>query len=137
MKRFMLVVVLALVVSLVGSANAALLRSYLFDSQSMPSPFPEEDATTPDATGNAAALMLGPEGILADAGGVVAHNGRLKKAENVLEAVPFGGVREPTYDGYTGFADSVAMWFKTGTGLYANSWADDWTSLFRVGQKLW
>jgi hypothetical protein len=133
MMRLMLFVVLVLEGSLVGSVNADLVRSYLFDSQSMPSPFPVDDSTTPDATGNANALMLGPEGILADSGGVVPQNGRLKKAENVLEAIPWGGVSEPTYDGYTGFSDSVAMWFKTGTGKYAGSWDDDWTSLFRVG----
>jgi hypothetical protein len=103
------------------------LRSYLFESQA--------GLTSPDSSGNGATLtLLGPEGLVADAGGVVPHNGRVKKAEGVLQAVPFGGGSDFTYAGYTGTADSVAMWFKSNGPLFATP--DDWTGLLGLGNNV-
>ena len=121
----MLIVALALVVSLTGFANAVVEREYLFDSQSGPAS-PAWTATTPDTSGNGVdALMGGPEGIVFDIGGVVPHNGRLKKAENVLDCVPWGGVASTyTLDMAN---NTVAMWFKT-DGEWDGT--DNWNALF-------
>ena len=129
----MLIVVLALVFSWAGSGTAladpndpTIVREYLFDSQSGPAT-PAWTATTPDTSGNGFdALMGGPEGIVADPGGTVPHNGRVKKAESVLQCVPWGGI-ESTYS-IDRNADTVAMWFKT-DGEWING-VDNWNHLF-------
>lgn len=127
MKKFMLIVTLALVVGLAGSANAAIVREYLFDSQSGTPATPEYAQTTPDTSGNGFhAQMKGPEGVVADAGGTVANNGRIKKAENVLAVVPFGGVQSTYLLDLT--SNTVAMWFKT-DGEWIDG-VDNWTGLF-------
>ena len=95
---------LILVVSMVSIASATEDRVYLYESQT--------DLTTPDSSGNnVTGTLLGPEGIIADTGGVTPHNGRVKMAENVLDVVPWGGMTA-TYDGFTGANDTTALWFK-------------------------
>ena len=133
MKKSLSIAVLALVVGLVGSANAALQRSYLFESQSGPATIPN-DATTPDATGNADAFLLGPEGVEADAGGTVPRNGRLKKAENVLKTTPYGGASEGTYAGYDPESLSAALWFKSDGAVWSDP-TESWTSLLGIGNS--
>jgi len=122
----MLIVVLGLIVGLAGSANAGLVREYLFDSQSATPATPEYAQTTPDTSGSGFhAQMKGPEGVVMDAiGGVVAHNGRTKLAEMVLDCVPYGGIQS-TY-AIDRNADTVAMWFKTD----GDSTVDAWNGLF-------
>ena len=132
MKKLMVYVVLSLVVSLFGSVNAAEVRTYLFESDSEAG-VNNTGATTPEANGGPAMTLLGPEGTEADAGGTVAHNGRTKKAENVLRAVPYGGATESTYAGYNPESLSAALWFKTDGPNFST--ADNWTGLVGIGNS--
>jgi hypothetical protein len=119
-----------LVLVTISQANGSLVRSYLFESDSQAGAN-NSGATTPEANGGPAMTLLGPEGTVADAGSAVAYNGRLKNAEGVLHAVPYGGASDFTYDGYVGNSLGATMWFKTNGPIFTDT--NDWSGLLGIG----
>ena len=115
--------------------NAALDRSYLFETE-VGGVVPDSAINTPADT-DAGAVMGGTatypssgSGLIADAGGFTFHNGRRKSASTVMDCIPNGGA-STTYNNYSGSAHSVALWFKTdGEWIPA---IDTFNSLFSVG----
>jgi len=116
----------------ISQANATELRTYLFESDSEAGAN-NSGATTPEANGGPVMSLLGPEGTVADAGSTVAYNGRLKNAEGVLHAVPYGGASDSTYAGYNPTALGAAMWFKTNGPIFTD--ANNWAGLLGIGNS--
>jgi hypothetical protein len=126
MKKSMTIVVIGLILGLAGSAIASLDRYYQFET--------ETGGITPDSVSGVSGTLNGysgypgsGSGIVADSGGAALHNGRVKKAEHVMECIPYGGMFS-TYSGFTGSNDTVALWFKT-DGQWVPG-VDNWNELF-------
>jgi hypothetical protein len=134
-KRLFLITFVISLFPITGPVDAALDRSYLFETE-VGGVVPDSTINSPADT-DAGAVMGGMvtypasgSGLIADAGGFTLINGRRKSASTVMDCIRNGG-SSTTYNNYNNSAHSVALWFKT-DGEWIST-IDNFNSLFSVG----